>query len=229
MDKTIVELKGVTKKYTVGDTDILALNAVNFKLFESAFMVVAGPSGSGKSTFLNILGSIDKPTEGSVIFDGTDITDVPLKDLHNLRLYKIGFVFQSFNLVPVLTAYENVELPLLFKNHSKKELKEQVTYMLHKVGLDDRMHHLPAKLSGGQKQRVAIARALAGNPKLIIADEPTANLDRKTAASIIDLISDLNSTDNVSIVVATHDPYVIERAKSKLIIEDGKIFNDELV
>ncbi len=229
MDKTVVELKEVTKKYTVGESDILALNNVDFKLTQGEFIVVAGPSGSGKSTFLNILGSIDKPTSGSIFFDGKDISAISLNDLHQLRLYKIGFVFQSFNLVPVLSAYENVELPLLFKNLSKKELRERVNHVLHKVGLSDRSHHLPAKLSGGQKQRVAIARALAGSPELIIADEPTANLDRKTAASIMDLIAELNEKEQVSIVVSTHDPYVIERAKSKLLIQDGKIFKEELV
>jgi putative ABC transport system ATP-binding protein len=229
MSISIAELRGVTKKYQVGETEILALNNVYFNVTKGDFIVVAGPSGSGKSTFLNILGSIDKPTSGNIIFNGSDITHVNLEALHQLRLNKIGFVFQSFNLVPVLTAYENVELPLLFKNISKKEIKERVTTVLEKVGLQDRMDHLPARLSGGQKQRVAIARALVGNPELIIADEPTANLDRKTAISIMELITQLNEADKVTIIVASHDPYVIERAKAKIVIQDGKIFKEELV
>jgi putative ABC transport system ATP-binding protein len=228
-NKTIAELRGVTKKYQVGETEIQALNNVNFSVSKGDFIVVAGPSGSGKSTFLNILGSIDKPTSGTILFNGTDITHLNLESLHQLRLNKIGFVFQSFNLVPVLTAYENVELPLLFKNISKKEIKERVTTVLEKVGLQDRMDHLPARLSGGQKQRVAIARALVGSPELIIADEPTANLDRKTAISIMELIGRLNEEDRVTIIVASHDPYVIEKAKAKIVIQDGKILKEALV
>lgn len=229
MENIIAQFKEVTKRYLVGETEIYALNKAQYDFRKGDYIVVAGPSGSGKSTFLNILGCIDKPTSGRVVFEGRDITDVPLENLNQLRLEKIGFVFQSFNLVPVLSAYENVELPLLFKGLSKKEVKERVEAVMKKVGLEDRMDHLPARLSGGQRQRVAIARALAGSPDLIIADEPTANLDRKTSGSIIDLLAALNQNDKVTIVMASHDPDIIETAKTKIVIQDGKIKEEQLV
>ena len=229
MESSFIKFKNITKLYHLGDAEIRALDGVSYSVNAGDFTVVAGPSGSGKSTFLNILGCIDKPTSGQLLFQERDITGIPLEDLNDLRLRQIGFIFQSFNLIPVLSTYENVELPLLFTSMKKDQIRERVEYVLQKVGLADRMHHLPANLSGGQRQRVAIARALAGNPSLIIADEPTASLDRKTSRSVIDLLSTLNEKDNVTVVLASHDPDIIERAKTKLHIQDGKLVKNEFV
>ena len=186
-------------------------------------MVIAGPSGSGKSTLLNMVGCIDKPSEGRLIFDGVDITQIPVEKLNHLRLKHIGFIFQSFNLVPVLTAFENIELPLLFRGLDNKSIKERVEKYLHRVGIADKMHQKPSNLSGGQRQRLAIARALAGNPSLIVADEPTASLDRKNAESILSLLKELNEESGVTIVLASHDPAIIELTKKKLFMRDGQM------
>ena len=222
----LVQFKSIFKKYQLGEITVTALDDIQLDINESDFTVISGPSGSGKSTLLNLLGCIDKPSGGEIFFEGADITNVPLESLYDLRLNKFGFIYQSFNLVPVLSAYENVELPLIFKLDDKKNIKSQVLHSLEIVGLGDRIHHRPAKLSGGQRQRVAIARALAGNPKIIIADEPTANLDSKNSEAIIELLLSLNETKNVTVIVASHDPIVIERAKKKIEIRDGKVYNN---
>jgi len=222
----LVQCKSISKKYQLGEISVTALDTIQLEINEGDFTVISGPSGSGKSTLLNLLGCIDKPSSGEIIFEGTDITHVPLESLYDLRLNKFGFIYQSFNLVPVLSAYENVELPLIFKLDDKDNIKSQVLHSLEIVGLGDRTHHQPAKLSGGQRQRVAIARALAGNPKIIIADEPTANLDSKNSEAIIELLLSLNKTKNVTVIVASHDPIVIERAKNRIEIRDGKVTNN---
>ena len=222
----LVQFKSIFKKYQLGEITVTALDDIQLDINESDFTVISGPSGSGKSTLLNLLGCIDKPSGGEIFFEGADITNVPLESLYDLRLNKFGFIYQSFNLVPVLSAYENVELPLIFKLDDKKNIKSQVLHSLEIVGLGDRIHHRPAKLSGGQRQRVEIARALAGNPKIIIADEPTANLDSKNSEAIIELLLSLNETKNVTVIVASHDPIVIERAKKKIEIRDGKVYNN---
>ena len=227
MESSFIELKNIFKIYHLGGTQINALDDLTYTVKKGEFVIIAGPSGSGKSTFLNLVGCVDKPTHGKIIFQGEDITDMPLEHLNDLRLNKIGFIFQSFNLVPVLTAYENVELPLTFSSMSKKEIKERTEYVLERVGLADRMDHMPANLSGGQRQRVAIARALVANPSLIIADEPTASLDRKTADSVLELLTSLNEEDQVTIILASHDENVIKRAKTRLNIQDGKILKEE--
>jgi len=223
LSNTIADLIDVSKRYCLGETEVHALKRVNCSISNGDFIVIAGPSGSGKSTLLNIVGCIDKPTDGRVMVDGEDVTSLSFEQLTAIRLHKLGFVFQSFNLVPVLTAYENIELPLLFKGLPESEIRERVTSVLNRVGLGDRMDHMPAKLSGGQRQRVAIARALAGRPRLILADEPTANLDSKTGADIIALLSDLNQHEGVTIVIATHDSAIIQKAKTVITITDGEI------
>ncbi len=217
------QFTNLSKIYYLGNNEIRALDQIDYTINQGDFMVIAGPSGSGKSTFLNILGCLDKPSKGKLTIDGEDVTEVPLEQLYDLRMQKIGFVFQSFNLVPVLNAYENVELPLIFKYKNPAQIDRQVKEVLEKVGLEDRMYHKPAHLSGGQRQRVSIARALAGKPTIIIADEPTANLDRNTSASIMDLFEQLNQDEGVTLVIASHDPDVIARASIKVHIRDGKI------
>ncbi len=221
--QTLVQFKSISKIYHLGETTVTALDNIDLSINEGDFTVISGPSGSGKSTFLNLLGCIDKPSTGKIIFEGVDITGNPLESLYDLRLNKFGFVYQSFNLVPILTAYENVELPLTFKLEDKKSIKSQVLHSLKVVGLEDRVNHNLSKLSGGQRQRVAIARALVGNPKIIIADEPTANLDSKTSESIIELLLSLNKIDNITVIVASHDPLVIKRAEKRIEIRDVKI------
>lgn len=219
--ETLVLLENISRKYHLGKTEIYALDNLNARIYKSDFVVLAGPSGSGKTTLLNIIGCIDKPSKGKIIFNGTDISDTPVEKLNYLRLKNIGFIFQSFNLIPVLTAFENVELPLLFKEPDNTKIKTVVEMFLHRVGLKDKMHQRPSTLSGGQRQRLAIARALAGSPSLIIADEPTASLDRKNAESIIGLLKELNEELGITVVLASHDSMIIEQAGTKLFMRDG--------
>lgn len=222
-NNTLIKLQNVSRNYELGDTEIRALNNIDYTINKGDYIVVAGPSGSGKSTLLNMVGCIDQPTKGQIFFDNIETTKHSLEDLNSLRLLNIGFIFQSFNLIPVLSVYENIELPLLFRNMDKRSIQEKVNYVLKKVGLEDRGKHFPSNLSGGQRQRVAIARALVGEPNLIIADEPTANLDKKTAQNIIELLKELNKEDNVTILIASHDENVIRQANQVVIIEDGQI------
>jgi putative ABC transport system ATP-binding protein len=224
--KPLVQLENISRKYYLGKTEIRALDNVNFQVNKNDFVVLAGPSGSGKTTLLNIIGCIDKPSAGKVFFEEKDITATPLEKLNHLRLQNIGFIFQSFNLIPVLTAFENIELPLLFKGHDEKTIKNLAEKFLLRMGIADKMHEKPANLSGGQRQRLAIARALAGNPSLIVADEPTASLDRKNAISIIELLRELNDEFGVTIVLASHDQMIIDHAKTKLFMQDGKVVSE---
>ena len=225
MKSKIVRFEKISKIYQLDETKVTALDEVSIEIEEGDFVVISGPSGSGKSTILNLLGCIDKPTEGKIYFEGLDITQIPLEELNDLRLHKLGFIYQSFNLIPVLTAYENVELPLIFKSSHSAAWRSEIEKLLEVVGLGDRMNHRPGKLSGGQRQRVAIARALAGTPKLIIADEPTANLDSQTSESIMELLLFLNQNKKLTIVIASHDPIVISKAKKRYEIRDGKIIS----
>ena len=224
--KAIAELVEVSKYYGAGSGRVVALDSVNLSLEKGEAVVLVGPSGSGKSTLLHLLGCIDKQDTGSIMIDGIDTSLKSLEELAPLRLDKIGFVFQSFNLIPVLTAYENVEIPLLFKGLEGSFVKDRANDVLDKVGLYDRKHHYPRQMSGGQQQRVAIARAIVGNPSLILADEPTANLDSKTGGDILDLLLDLNQNDERSVFVASHDSAVLERIKKVIRILDGKISID---
>ncbi len=218
----LIEVKNISRKYFLDKTEIRALDNLSCAVYKKDFLVIAGPSGSGKTTLLNIIGCIDKPSEGKIIFEGADITHISLEHLSHLRLHQVGFIFQTFNLVPVLTAFENIELPLLFKGVDKKTIKELARKFLHRVGIADKINQKPGNLSGGQRQRLAIARALAGNPSLIVADEPTASLDRKNAESIIELLKELNAEFGVSVVIASHDPMVTGHAKKTLYIRDGR-------
>ncbi|MCW3465000.1 ABC transporter ATP-binding protein [Chitinophaga nivalis] len=223
MTKVLIELKQVSKTYETAAEQVHVLRDLSCNICYGDFLVIAGASGSGKSTLLNIIGCIDKPSSGNIVFAGKDITAVRLEDLNLLRLKNIGYVFQSFNLIPVLSGYENVEFPLLFSSSDKKAIREKAEQMLVRVGLGNRMHYVPARLSGGQRQRVAIARALAGNPLLVIADEPTASLDADTAVSIVQLLKDLNEEYGVTIVLATHDPLIMRYASTKLFLKEGHL------
>ncbi|HEX9513224.1 MAG TPA: ABC transporter ATP-binding protein [Puia sp.] len=219
----LIQVENISRNYYLDKTEVCALDNVSFQICRGDFVVLAGPSGSGKTTLLNVIGCIDKPTLGKVFFEGMDITDTPLEKLNYLRLKKIGFIFQTFNLIPVLTAFENIELPLLFKGYDQKTIKDLAGKYLERVGLSDKRDQRPSTLSCGQRQRLAIARALAGSPSLIVADEPTASLDRKNATSIIELLRELNDEFAVTVVLASHDPMVIEHSKTKLFMRDGRV------
>jgi putative ABC transport system ATP-binding protein len=222
----IIEMKNIKKDYPLGETVVHALRGVDLSVEEGEFISIVGPSGSGKTTLLNIIGCIDTPTEGSVRIVDEDITTLDDKKLTNIRLFKVGFIFQTFNLIPVLNLLENVEFPLLLmkdKNWSKEDIRARAERCIEDVGLKDFMHHRPAELSGGQRQRVAIARALVTNPQIVLADEPTANLDSETGATILKLMKRLNETENVTFVFSTHDPDVLKYASNVIKIRDGQI------
>jgi putative ABC transport system ATP-binding protein len=222
-DEAVVRLNSVTKSYRLGSVSVRALTDVSVEVRRGDFVALAGPSGSGKTTLLNLIGCIDKPDSGRVAIGGVDVTDSPLHRLAGLRLNTLGFIFQTFNLMPVLTAYENVEYPLLMKNVPRRERDERVRRWLAKVDIEAQAKQRPDQLSGGQRQRVAIARAMAGDPKLVLADEPTANLDSETAARILDLLVEINRATGCTFVFSTHDTSLIARARRLLRIRDGRI------
>jgi len=219
----IVEVAKLEKTYRLGNVTVHALRGVNFTLYQAEFVVITGPSGSGKTTLLNIIGTLDKPSSGKITIDGEDITDMKDGQLTKLRRHKIGFVFQFHNLIPVLTALENVELPLLTAGTKPSAAKERASLMLDRVGLKERLTHLPDELSGGEQQRVAIARALANHPKIILADEPTGDLDTKTGTEVVQIMYEAAKKENASVLVVTHDPVVADRAEKLFEMRDGII------
>ncbi|SFW11310.1 ABC transporter ATP-binding protein [Nitrosovibrio sp. Nv17] len=220
----MVEVRAVSKVYSLGKQSVMALDAVSLTVGRGEFMALAGPSGSGKSTLLNLIGCIDTPTSGSILIAGQDIGGRTPDELSDLRLNTLGFVFQTFNLLPVLSAWENVEYPLLQKAGMSKETRdERVRHYLGVVGLEHYTHHRPNELSGGQRQRVAIARALATRPSIVLADEPTANLDHKTGAGILNLMKSLNQEEGTTFIFSTHDPRVMEMASRLVRLADGQI------
>ena len=219
----VIALDGVSKSYRLGRILVPALEDVTLSIEEGVFLAIAGPSGSGKSTLLNLIGCIDKPDTGRIVIDGVDVTHTPLHRLSPLRLNTLGFIFQTFNLIPVLSAYENVEYPLLLQNVSPRQRDARVRRWLDEVGLADQWKQRPDQLSGGQRQRVAIARAMVTEPKLVLADEPTANLDSDTAARILDLLGDINARTGCTFVFSTHDASLIARAQQVVRIKDGRI------
>jgi len=223
---SLVQVLRAQKTYHLGDTLIHALRGVDLSIGTGEFVAVWGPSGSGKSTLCHLIGVIDEPTEGSVQFDGVDVLSLTDDARSDLRSRKIGFVFQNFNLVPVLSAVENVQMPLLLQQVSPDKSRKLALEMLDKVGLPDHAHHWPKKLSGGQRQRVAIARALITSPKLIVADEPTANLDSENAHRIISLMRDLNREFHTSFVFSTHDERLLASVDRKVHLQDGLITED---
>ncbi|MEW5797809.1 MAG: ABC transporter ATP-binding protein [Bacteroidota bacterium] len=220
---SLVEVQNVTKVYKRDTMEIPVLQNISLSVPEGEFLALMGPSGSGKTTLLNLISGIDQPTSGSIVVQGTDISKLNEGALAKWRSHHIGFVFQFYNLLPVMTAYENVELPLLLTNLSKKQKKERVEMVLKVVGLEDRMDHYPRQLSGGQQQRVAIARAIVTDPTLIIGDEPTGDLDRKSAEEILILLGRLNSEFKKTIVMVTHDPHAAESAHKIQHLDKGEL------
>ena len=222
---TIVEAIDLKKTYMLGKVPVEALQGVNLKVETGDFVSILGPSGSGKSTMLNMIGALDKPTSGTMLIDGVDISKLTDNQLADLRK-RIGFVFQFFNLIPRLTAKDNVELSMAIADMGKAERKKKAIELLETVGLKDRINHKPAELSGGQQQRVAIARALANSPKFLLLDEPTGNIDSKTASEVVALINKLNTEQNVSIIMVTHDQYLAREAKRTVQMFDGQIISE---
>jgi putative ABC transport system ATP-binding protein len=218
-----VDLRGVSKQYAFGKQTLWALNDVTFHVAKGEFLAIAGPSGSGKSTLLNLIGCIDTPTSGSVAIDGQAVSDQTPDQLADLRARKIGFIFQTFNLLPVLSAFENVEYPLLAFKMAKKERREKVADFLKLVGMEKFSNQRPNQLSGGQRQRVAIARALVTGPSIVLADEPTANLDHRTGEIILKLMQRINERMGATFIFSTHDPQVMDIADRIVWIEDGKL------
>lgn len=216
----MIDLKDITKTYDMGSVQVQVLKGITMQVDEGEFIAIIGPSGSGKSTLMNMVGCLDTPTSGEYYLDGKEISTYDEKHLSKIRNQKIGFIFQKFNLLPKLTALENVELPLIYRGMSNKERRERSIEALEKVGLDDRMHHKPTELSGGQQQRVAIARALAGDPPILLADEPTGNLDSKSGTDVMNLIRQLNK-EGKTIVLITHDNDIAMEAKRIITIKDG--------
>ena len=217
-----VSVRNVSKDYVLGRTIVRALHDVSLEVERSEFISIAGPSGSGKSTLLNLVSAIDSPTTGEVFIDGVALKSLDDNGLSDLRANKIGFIFQTFNLIPVLSAYENVEFPLLFKRHGSVS-KTRVKEVLARVGLADFMHHRPDELSGGQRQRVAVARALVTDPLIVLADEPTANLDSETGQAVIDLMLEINRSAGTTFIFSTHDPSVMSHARRVVRLVDGRI------
>ena len=217
-----VSVRNVSKDYVLGRTIVRALHDVSLEVERSEFISIAGPSGSGKSTLLNLVSAIDSPTTGEVFIDGIPLKSLDDNGLSDLRANKIGFIFQTFNLIPVLSAYENVEFPLLFKRQGSVS-KTRVRDVLARVGLQDFMHHRPDELSGGQRQRVAVARALVTDPLIVLADEPTANLDHETGQAVIDLMLEINRSAGTTFIFSTHDPSVMSHARRVVRLVDGRI------
>jgi putative ABC transport system ATP-binding protein len=227
MSELVLETEKLDKIYKLGGRIIRALSDINLKVKKGDFVSIMGPSGSGKTTLLNVLGCLDRPTSGKVILDGGDVTAMPEKELYKIRRYKVGFVFQTFNLLPYLSALENVELPMEGTGKSKREMHERARELLKLVGLAEREDHKPLRLSAGEQQRVAIARALANNPSIVLADEPTGNLDAKTKYEIVKLLGKLNVEQGTTIVMVTHDIAMASHARRVLFLSDGKLLAKE--
>jgi putative ABC transport system ATP-binding protein len=223
---TVIDAHRVSKTFNPDTIPVLAVKDVHLHLERGEFTALVGPSGSGKTTLLNLVGGLDKPDAGSILINGIDITRLSSNALIDFRLHNIGFVFQSFNLIPVLTARENVELIMQLQHQKKSVIDERVKSLFHQIGLEDKMNTRPAQLSGGQQQRVAVARALASKPQFVLADEPTANLDSKAAANLLDIMVKLNREENITFIFSTHDARVIERARRVITLVDGQIHSD---
>lgn len=220
---SIIKTKNLCKKYFMGKSVINALNEVNIEIKKGEYVCVAGPSGSGKSTFLNLLGLIDNPTSGEIIFDGKDVFRLKEKDLHRFRKDRIAFIFQNFNLIPILSAYENIDFPMLINKVPKKERKYRIEKFAEAVGIKEFLYHRPDELSGGQQQRVSIARALVTNPEVVLADEPTANLDSVNTNNILSLLKQLQRHEKTTFIIATHDPDIMKQADRLIKVLDGRV------
>jgi putative ABC transport system ATP-binding protein len=227
MSELILKTEELGKVFKMGGRTIRALHEVNMQIKKGDFISIMGPSGSGKTTLLNMLGCLDKPTKGKVVLDSKDVTKVAEKDLYKIRRHKVGFIFQTFNLMPYLNAIENVELPMEGTKKSRDEKKQRARELLKLVGLSEREDHRPHRLSAGEQQRVAIARALANNPSIVLADEPTGNLDAKTKYEVIRLLGKLNTEQGTTIVMVTHDSQIAAHAGRMLFLNDGRLLSKE--
>lgn len=224
----VIEIKDLQKTYDESEQKVHAVRGIDLTFEEGEFAAIAGPSGCGKTTLLNMIGGLDDPSEGSIRVNGTNIAELKTSERINFRLYNIGFVFQAYNLIPVLTAGENVEFIMHLQGKPKEERQARTHELLKAVGLDDRIDSRPSKLSGGQQQRVAVARALASRPRFVLADEPTANLDSKATENLLDIMEKLNREENITFIFATHDPRVMKKARRIVHLEDGKVLEDEV-
>lgn len=226
MNNTVIDVHNISRVYNPETIPVYAVNNVHLHLERGEFTALVGPSGSGKTTLLNMIGGLDKPDQGNIMINGIDITKLSAKELIDFRLHNIGFIFQSYNLIPVLTAEENVEFIMLLQGIKKKERGERVKQLFKEISMEEKMNVRPAQLSGGQQQRVAVARALASKPQFILADEPTANLDSKSAANLLDIMASLNKEENITFLFSTHDQRVISRARRVITLVDGKVASD---
>lgn len=224
----ILKIEGLIKDYEDGEIVVHALNGINLSFLQGEFAAIVGPSGSGKTTLLNMIGGLDSPSKGHILIDGIDIASLSSRKMINFRLRNIGFVFQSYNLLPVLTALENVEFIMQLQGEDKLSRRKRANELLGAVGLGERVNSRPSKLSGGQQQRVAVARALASKPKFILADEPTANLDSQSAQNLLDIMERLNKEENMTFIFSTHDQRVVSKAKRVIKLEDGRVIADDI-
>src|SRR5512137_1682384 len=222
----VIDVKDIHKIYDEMEVAVKAVDGVTLSFNEAEFAAIVGPSGSGKTTLLNLIGGLDVPTSGEILIDGTNLSTLKSSELIDFRLNNIGFVFQSYNLIPVLTAKENVEFIMTLQKWPEKERDERTLELLNAVGLGDRINSRPSKMSGGQQQRVAVARALASRPKFVLADEPTANLDSKSATPLLGIMEKLNKEEKITFIFSTHDPRVVKMAHRVITLEDGKIVSD---
>lgn len=223
---TVIDAHNISKVYNPRSIPVYAVNNVHLHLEKGEFTALVGPSGSGKTTLLNMIGGLDRPDEGSIFINGADITKLTANELINFRLDNIGFVFQSFNLIPVLTAKENVEFIMQLQKTKREDREKRVRALFKEIGLEDKLNERPSKLSGGQQQRVAVARALASKPQFVLADEPTANLDSRSASNLLDIMAKLNKEENITFLFSTHDQRVIDRARRVITLVDGRIVKD---
>ncbi|HOO98909.1 MAG TPA: ABC transporter ATP-binding protein [Bacteroidales bacterium] len=224
----VIEIRNLCKIYNSTQIKVHAVNDVTLDFEEGEFATIVGPSGSGKTTLLNLLGGLDNPTSGQILVDGTDLSTLKPSALTDFRMRNIGFVFQSYNLIPVLTAGENVEFIMSLQKVAAKDREERTFELLKAVGLADRANNRPSRLSGGQQQRIAVARALASKPKFVLADEPTANLDTKSAYVLLDIMEQLNKDEKITFIFSTHDPRVVQKARRVITLEDGRVVSDEI-
>ena len=222
----VLEIKNVHKIYNSSEIKVHAVNDISLDFEKGEFAAIVGPSGSGKTTLLNMIGGLDKPTKGEILVDHTNLAELKSSKLIDFRMRNIGFVFQSYNLIPVLTAKENVEFIMNLQKWDKKKRDNRTLELLKAVGLEDRVNSRPSKLSGGQQQRVAVARALASKPKFVLADEPTANLDSKSTETLLDIMEHLNKEEGITFIFSTHDARVVKKARRVITVEDGKVISD---
>ncbi len=222
-----IKVENISKMFTANGIDVQAIHDLSFSIAKGEFSALAGPSGSGKTTLLNLIGGLDQPTKGIITINGQNLEKMSSKQASKMRLHHIGFIFQAYNLIPVLTAVENVEYVLLLQGMKKKERRDKAQNILHELGLSKEYNRLPREMSGGQQQRVAVARAIVAEPDIVLADEPTANLDQQTGRELLDLMKQLNSTKQITFLFSTHDPMVMEQAKRLIYLKDGQISSDD--